>query len=42
MFDEWYIDENGDKKFDGHTGYLNFWPAFLKVAEIFSESDDRL
>jgi mannosyl-oligosaccharide glucosidase len=29
MFDDFYIDTNGDKQFDGHTGYLNFWPLFL-------------
>jgi len=29
MYDDIYIDENGDKVFDNHTGYLNFWPLFL-------------
>jgi mannosyl-oligosaccharide glucosidase len=29
MYDDFYIDENGVKQFEGHTGYLNFWPFFL-------------
>lgn len=29
MYDDFYIDEQGNKQFDGHTGYLNFWPLFL-------------
>ena len=29
MFDDWYMDESGVKQFEGHTGYLNFWPLFL-------------
>ena len=29
MFDEWYLDTNNTKQFDGHYGYLNFWPLFL-------------
>lgn len=33
MFDDFYIDENGDKQFDGHTGYLNFWPFFLDAID---------
>ena len=38
MFDDFYIDESGEKQFDGHTGYLNFWPLFLSVVET---SDPR-
>jgi hypothetical protein len=33
MFDDFYIDQEGEKQFDGHTGYLNFWPFFLGVLE---------
>jgi len=33
MFDDIYQDENGDMQFDGHTGYLNFWPLFLEALE---------
>jgi len=29
MYDDIYIDESGNKVFDNHTGYLNFWPLFL-------------
>lgn len=32
MFDDWYMDENNKKQFNGHTGYLNFWPLFLEGA----------
>ena len=32
MFDDWYMDENNNKRFNGHTGYLNFWPLFLEGA----------
>merc|ERR1719382_127498 len=28
MFDDFYVDTDGNKQFDGHTGYLNFWPLF--------------
>lgn len=38
MFDDIYFDESGDKQFDGHTGYLNFWPFFL---EVIDTSDAR-
>jgi len=38
IYDEFYIDEDGNKKFDGHTGYLNFFPLFL---EGIDPSDDR-
>jgi len=31
MFDDFYMDKKGNKQFDGHTGYLNFWPLFLDV-----------
>lgn len=31
MFDDFFIDKSGEKQFDGHTGYLNFWPFFLNV-----------
>ena len=33
MFDDFYKDQKGDKQFDGHTGYLNFWPLFLDVIQ---------
>ena len=33
MFDDFYIDENGKKTFDGHIGYLNFWPFFLNILQ---------
>lgn len=33
MFDDFYIDESGAKQFDGHTGYLNFWPLFLNIID---------
>lgn len=33
MYDDFYFDQTGEKKFDGHTGYLNFWPLFLRVIE---------
>lgn len=38
MYDDFYFDQTGEKKFDGHTGYLNFWPLFLRVIET---SDPR-
>ena len=38
MWDDFYIDENGGKQFEGHTGYLNFWPFFL---EVMDTSDAR-
>ncbi len=38
MFDDYYIDANGHKQFDGHLGYLNFWPLFLNVLDT---SDPR-
>ena len=38
MFDEFYMDEAGEKQFDGHTGYLNFWPFFLGAIDT---SDSR-
>lgn len=38
MFDDFYIDEQGVKQFDGHTGYLNYWPFFLGALET---SDPR-
>lgn len=37
MFDDFYIDKDGTKKFDGHTGYLNFWPFFLNVLDPSDE-----
>ena len=33
MFDDFYKDQEGNKQFDGHTGYLNFWPLFLDVIQ---------
>lgn len=33
MWDDFYIDTNGEKAFDGHTGYLNFFPLFLNALE---------
>lgn len=38
MFDDFYMDKSGVKQFDGHTGYLNFWPLFLDVIDT---SDSR-
>jgi hypothetical protein len=38
MYDDFYIDQEGNKQFDGHTGYLNFWPLFLRAIET---SDPR-
>jgi mannosyl-oligosaccharide glucosidase len=38
MFDDIYIDAQGNKQFDGHTGYLNFWPLFLYAVD---PSDER-
>lgn len=37
MFDDIYQDENGDIQFDGHTGYLNFWPFFLEALDPTDE-----
>ena len=31
IYDEFYYDEQGKKQFDGHYGYLNFWPVFLNA-----------
>ena len=31
LYDDWYLDETGNKQFVGHTGYLNFFPFFLNV-----------
>ena len=33
MFDDFYMDASGVKQFDGHTGYLNFWPFFLDAID---------
>mmetsp|Transcript_37923 Transcript_37923/g.46210 ORF Transcript_37923/g.46210 Transcript_37923/m.46210 type:complete len:305 (+) Transcript_37923:1395-2309(+) len=33
MFDDFYMDAAGEKQFDGHTGYLNFWPLFLNAID---------
>ena len=33
IFDEFYVDESGVKHFDGHLGYLNFFPFFLGLLE---------
>lgn len=33
LYDDIYKDENGDMQFDGHIGYLNFWPFFLNAIE---------
>ena len=38
MFDDFYLDTDGNKQYDGHTGYLNFWPFFLEAIET---SDPR-
>ena len=38
MYDDFYIDKDGKKQFDGHTGYLNFFPLFLGGID---PSDDR-
>lgn len=31
LYDDFYMDTDGEKQFDGHTGYLNFWPFFLNA-----------
>jgi len=33
IFDDIYRDEQGNMQFDGHLGYLNFWPLFLNVLD---------
>lgn len=33
IFDDIYRDEQGNMQFDGHLGYLNFWPFFLNVLD---------
>ena len=33
MWDDFYLDDTGAKQFDGHTGYLNFWPFFLDAID---------
>lgn len=38
MFDDFYLDTEGNKQYDGHTGYLNFWPFFLNAIDT---SDER-
>ena len=38
MYDDFYIDENGKKQFDGHIGYINFFPFFL---DGIDPDDDR-
>lgn len=46
IFDDFYIDTNFTKKFDGHIGYLNFWPFFLNVLDVddirFKKSFEKL
>ena len=37
MFDDFYMDAEGNKQFDGHTGYLNFWPFFLNAIDTTDE-----
>jgi hypothetical protein len=37
MYDDFYIDAEGKKQFDGHTGYLNFWPLFLNAIDVKDE-----
>ena len=38
MWDDFYLDTEGVKQYDGHTGYLNFWPLFLNAIDT---SDER-
>ena len=38
LFDDFYVDADGAKRFVGHTGYLNFWPLFL---DAFRTDDPR-
>lgn len=33
MFDDFYLDDDNVKQFEGHTGYLNFWPFFLDAID---------
>lgn len=33
IYDEFYFDEANQKQFDGHLGYLNFWPVFLNAVD---------
>lgn len=47
MFDDIYISHETDEvTFDGHVGYLNFWPFFLNILEPndarFKKSFDKL
>lgn len=37
IFDEFYLDASGTKVFDGHLGYLNFWPVFLDALDSDSK-----
>jgi mannosyl-oligosaccharide glucosidase len=37
IFDEFYLDANGPKVFDGHLGCLNFWPVFLDALDSDSK-----
>ena len=38
MYDDFYMDNDGNKQFEGHTGYLNYWPFFLNAIDT---TDDR-
>ena len=37
LYDDIYRDEDGQMRFDNHTGYLNFWPLFLYAVDVKSD-----
>ena len=41
IYDEFYYDSNGQKQFDGHSGYLNYWPVFLDL-DVDAVNNERL
>ena len=36
IYDDWYLNESGEKQFVGHTGYINFFPFFLNLVSLES------
>jgi mannosyl-oligosaccharide glucosidase len=42
IFDEFYVDNAGSKRWDGHFGYLNLWPLFLNVLDPSSEQFEAM
>ena len=42
LFDEFWYDDRGEKQWNGHFGYLNFWPLFLHAVDTESAQFELL